>query len=403
MKTKQRNVHRDRKLYEQLHGSFGYYGRTGLRLKPYIKPLIGSNKSTTILDYGCGKGALGKSLLSEGYTVRLYDPFVPEFSTLPKNKYGIVLCTDVLEHIPEQELDAVLLDIKRYSENVIFVISLTFADHILANGNNAHCTIKPKSWWLNRIAKIFNLAEEVQTRQETALSIITWKPEIGALKHINRTHLITRLKRCADKLVGYYANHFNYLSQTASQLKELNASLDGKSVAIVGNSKALSENTFGADIDNHDVVIRINRAPIISFESHGKKTTWITTSVPISRGLVDSRGVKTIIWGTSKVYGAPLWFLSRKRKVVYLERPSFLASFFGWFLSEKKPRLSTGFKIVNFVAASNANTIDLYGFDGFSSNSLSGNHSKLSAPHNFDEEFGVIQQLKNKDKRICIH
>ncbi|WP_286789889.1 glycosyltransferase family 29 protein, partial [Thioclava sp. UBA3469] len=57
--------------------------------------------------------------------------------------------------------------------------------------------------------------------------------------------------------------------------KALLGDLAGKSVALVGNARALAEGQAGAAIDAHDVVIRINRAPMPSAESHGTRTDWL--------------------------------------------------------------------------------------------------------------------------------
>lgn len=45
--------------------------------------------------------------------------------------------------------------------------------------------------------------------------------------------------------------------------------LAGKRIALVGNARALADTRHGAQIDAADLVIRINRAPIPSAESHG--------------------------------------------------------------------------------------------------------------------------------------
>ena len=36
--------------------------------------------------------------------IHLYDPGVEEYSIYPKNKHDGVICTDVLEHIPEDDI-----------------------------------------------------------------------------------------------------------------------------------------------------------------------------------------------------------------------------------------------------------------------------------------------------------
>ena len=74
----------------------------------------------SVLDYGSGKGLLyGETKLKlPGGTVipsvkefwgvetlQLYDPGVEEFAARPKSSFDGVVATDVLEHIPEEDID----------------------------------------------------------------------------------------------------------------------------------------------------------------------------------------------------------------------------------------------------------------------------------------------------------
>ena len=53
---------------------------------------------------------------------------------------------------------------------------------------------------------------------------------------------------------------------------DLLSSVEGKTVALVGNSRALAQTRFGSQIDHSDIVMRINRAPMPSAISHGSRT-----------------------------------------------------------------------------------------------------------------------------------
>jgi SAM-dependent methyltransferase len=58
------------------------------------------NSQHTILDYGCGKGALVKALLKKGFQVDGYEPYDQEFSSLTAGKrYDLIFLTHVFEHI----------------------------------------------------------------------------------------------------------------------------------------------------------------------------------------------------------------------------------------------------------------------------------------------------------------
>jgi 2-polyprenyl-3-methyl-5-hydroxy-6-metoxy-1,4-benzoquinol methylase len=94
---------------------------------------LNPEKSTEIIDYGCGGGQLAFMLAQEGYQVTIVEKNKKEIDfisyrfkkhnlkvkivPLPiheqfKNKYDIVLCFDVLEHIPDKEFESTIDKLK---------------------------------------------------------------------------------------------------------------------------------------------------------------------------------------------------------------------------------------------------------------------------------------------------
>jgi 2-polyprenyl-6-hydroxyphenyl methylase/3-demethylubiquinone-9 3-methyltransferase len=56
-------------------------------------------KSVRILDYGGGTGKVAQFLKEDGFgVVDTYDPFVPEFSKRPEQKYDMIVSFEVMEH-----------------------------------------------------------------------------------------------------------------------------------------------------------------------------------------------------------------------------------------------------------------------------------------------------------------
>ena len=133
----------------------------GISLGPHldnIKILIKSTKSKTALDYGCGNALhyiKDKIHLSWGLDkMGLYDPAILKWDCLPGDNFDCVICTDVLEHVPEREINKTLEEIFTLSNKCVYLnIAMYPARQILPNGENAHCTLKPIQWWRHRIAE----------------------------------------------------------------------------------------------------------------------------------------------------------------------------------------------------------------------------------------------------------
>lgn len=115
-----------------------------------IRGLSHSLRTHDILDYGCGKGTLGAAL---GFAIQEYDPAVAGKDTAPAPA-DIVVCTDVLEHIEPDRLEAVLDDLQRLTRRVLYVHVATVPAHkTLSDGRNAHLIVEPWSWWRERMNK----------------------------------------------------------------------------------------------------------------------------------------------------------------------------------------------------------------------------------------------------------
>jgi len=138
-------------LHKQLHNQSSLHF-TGKSLEKYIDTidqLISDKDCDTILDYGCGKAKFWPSHWSG--KVQGYDPAYAKFSHLP-SKADIVLCVDVMEHIPESEIDNVLKDINSLADKwCFFAIDTKKAKKKFPDGSNCHVTIKPFEWWQEKL------------------------------------------------------------------------------------------------------------------------------------------------------------------------------------------------------------------------------------------------------------
>jgi len=115
----------------------------------HILELIQMTQSTTLLDYGCGKGNQWTNNILP-VTPTLYDPAVPEHENKPTGTFDGVISTDVMEHIPEEQIPQIFQEISQYATRFVFLaIATDPAIAVLPNGENAHCTLKPLEWWVD--------------------------------------------------------------------------------------------------------------------------------------------------------------------------------------------------------------------------------------------------------------
>ncbi len=126
-----------------------------------IKEIIKINKCDSLVDFGCGKGFLYKNrfkINDQEYLnlldcwklddVYLYDPGVKEFSVYPVRKFDGLICTDVIEHIPESDVLEFIDNLFKLSNKFIFVVIATIpATKFFDDGNNIHLCLKTQEEW----------------------------------------------------------------------------------------------------------------------------------------------------------------------------------------------------------------------------------------------------------------
>ena len=154
-------------LNKRMHaeGAAGFDGSSLVNVICDIGVLIKRFGCRSVLDYGCGRGDAQRYFRVDALwnvEYRGYDPAVKEFEVLPEGKFDAVICTDVLEHIPEEDLtDWVIDELFSKANKFVFVKVPTYeVDQWLPNGENVHCTVKPKEWWADTLTR-FSLKHKV--------------------------------------------------------------------------------------------------------------------------------------------------------------------------------------------------------------------------------------------------
>jgi FkbM family methyltransferase len=142
-------------LNKQLHESDPSYGTSGSKRADIVRKLIEKTKPASILDYGAGKGTLAAAL---PMPIWEYDPCILG-KDQPPRAAELVVCTDVLEHVEPNCLDSVLLDLRRVTLKVCYVVIHTGpAIKSLPDGRNAHLIQQPMEWWNQKLENFFRVA-----------------------------------------------------------------------------------------------------------------------------------------------------------------------------------------------------------------------------------------------------
>lgn len=146
-----------RKQQESLHSNPNY-GVASVSYAPLVTQLINKLEITEMLDYGCGKGRLAKSIKPKNkILIDHYDPAQPEWSETPDSRQ-FVACIDVLEHIEPDLIDNVLDDLKRVTEFYgFFTVHTGPAVKTLPDGRNAHLIQEDYTWWLPKFWSRFEI------------------------------------------------------------------------------------------------------------------------------------------------------------------------------------------------------------------------------------------------------
>lgn len=153
----------------------------------FATPLIERffSKPGPIIDFGCGTGRASLRLKEAGYETLLVDfsdncrddealnlPFLEWDMTREcplRAPYGI--CCDMMEHIPTDDVEAVIRNIMHSAKEVYFQISTVPDSMGQIIGETLHNTVQPHGWWLSRF-ECFGFFVKWQQREEIQSSFV---------------------------------------------------------------------------------------------------------------------------------------------------------------------------------------------------------------------------------------
>ena len=326
--------------------------------------------SPSVLDVGCGYNEFAAQLKHAMPSVRAIgvDPACPgadltaEATRLPfgDKEFTVVTSFDMLEHLPECEVETALAEMARISNAFIFSISYVPSVNKW-KGQTLHPTVRPETWWIEKIIKAGGMHIEKNGRYITG-------------------HWQSGLWRIAEN----------------------------DTVAVVGNGPSALRSSYGAIIDAHTHVVRFNNYKVAGYESQVGTRTSLWSSVGIARSrldpaskpchslLIDGETAKHEEAEAMPCERLPRWFYNQVRRELQ-ERSAWKSG----FEPEREKLLATsGLLVVAWLLrVKNVKRLTLTGFDHFSKTHSSQHHYwvpsafKKPSEHDGDAEAAMFADL----------
>lgn len=165
-----------KRIYDEVYETIPGYGDVnhGGRMQRYV---VKELKPKSVLDVGCGKGVFCQYLAKNGILTYGLDVSAPlpktnnvtwfkhDLKSIPLMTVEWVTAFDVLEHIPEKDLEKVFKEFDRVARKG-FIFSICFRDSIYkVQGQSLHPTVKPVQWWKDKLSSLGNVTtlEEYDT------------------------------------------------------------------------------------------------------------------------------------------------------------------------------------------------------------------------------------------------
>lgn len=143
-----------------------FLGLSVLNHAKEIGRLIEEVDAKTVLDFGCGRGDAYRSPHKIHHqwglpraAVYLYDPAF-HHAPMPTGKFDLVVCSDVLEHVPESEVDEFIARLFGFAKKAVWAsFCARPAKKVFpGTGTNLHVTQRPYAWWWEK----FEIAGHVE-------------------------------------------------------------------------------------------------------------------------------------------------------------------------------------------------------------------------------------------------
>lgn len=159
----------------------------------------------------------------------------------------------------------------------------------------------------------------------------------------------------------------------------LSDEIKNKTVAIVGNAQSIFNHKYGAEIDDHDVIIRFNRGFVTEPKAQGTKTDILILACELNTEEKSRFKAKYYINRSARYKSGDYTFpneIRRRLKQIIGAQPS------------------SGFMAIDYCRQAGAKKIDLYGFD-FEATPTFYNPAGYQTKHNYAKEKQLIGQFND--------
>jgi SAM-dependent methyltransferase len=152
-----------------------FHGLSILQHADSIGKMVRALRAKTLLDFGCGRADAYRAphnvwqawgIPRDGVT--LYDPAFRRDNELPTGTFDVVVCSDVLEHVPEDEVVAFAERLASYARHGLWAsVCCRPAKKKFPDGGNLHVTVRSYDWWLDKMQAAANRHNVLLTLIET--------------------------------------------------------------------------------------------------------------------------------------------------------------------------------------------------------------------------------------------
>lgn len=132
-----------------------FHGLTILQHAKQLGGIVKANGIDSMIDWGCGRGDayfdphnVWKTIGIRPSRIQLYDPSFKHRNKPPSRQADLVVCSDVLEHIPEPDVPAFVANLFAHAKKHVWAsVCCRPADKCFPDGTNLHVTLRPLVWW----------------------------------------------------------------------------------------------------------------------------------------------------------------------------------------------------------------------------------------------------------------